>query len=116
MKVKAKASPAPSARPVVNPHCEPQWPYNIGAHHLVACLLEASTGAGELFRLIHADLNLAEDRHTEENPEALPAPLTPAAAFGLRMALKVCLDEIQNISERLECMAITPAKVQSART
>ncbi|PJJ97983.1 hypothetical protein CO615_08085 [Lysobacteraceae bacterium NML75-0749] len=58
--------------------------------------------------MIHADLNLTEARAWDDNPETLPAPFTADIAFGLRMALRVCLDEVQAIAEALEGMDIQP--------
>ena len=92
----------------VNPHCEPQWPRNLDQSGWASRLQEAASGASTLFRLIHADLNLAEARAWDDNPETLPAPFNPAVAFGLRMALRVCLDEVQAIAEALEGMDIQP--------
>lgn len=93
--------------PATNPHCEPQWPRNLGQSRWASRLEEASCGANTLFRLIHADLNLAEARAWDDNPETLPAPFTADVAFGLRMALLVCLDEVQSIAEALGDMEIT---------
>lgn len=91
----------------VNPHCERQWPHNLDQSGWASRLQEAASGASALFRLIHADLNLAEARAWDDNPETLPAPFATDVAFGLRMALKVCLDEVQAIADALGDMEIT---------
>lgn len=90
----------------VNPHCERQWPHNLDQSGWASRLQEAASGASTLFRLIHADLNLTEERAWDDNPETLPAPFAADVAFGLRMALRVCLDEVQAIAEALEGMDI----------
>lgn len=92
----------------LNPHCEPQWPHNLDQSGWASRLQEAASGASTLFRLIHADLNLAEARAWDDNPETLPAPFTADVAFGLRMALRVCLDEVQAIADALGDMDIQP--------
>ncbi|PJK11624.1 hypothetical protein CO610_01540 [Lysobacteraceae bacterium NML95-0200] len=96
-----------TATEALSPHCEPQWPHNLDQSGWASRLQEAASGASTLFRLIHADLNLAEARAWDDNPETLPAPFTADVAFGLRMALRVCLGEVQSIADALGEMEIT---------
>lgn len=88
--------------PNVNPYCKPHWPYCTGRADIAARLHEAATAASTLADLIHADLCMADDRRAACDPEELPAPFSPATACGLRMALLVCLERVQSISETLE--------------
>lgn len=94
-----------------NPHCAPQWPHGEDRAPLVANLQEAITAAGTLAQLIHADLNLAEARALDGSG---PEPFRPDVAFGLRMALQVCLSRIETIAELMDDMSMarraSPAK------
>ena len=75
------ASTKPEAR---NPHCEKQWPHNMGWHPVVARLVEASCAASVIAELLH----------TEE--------FKPNRTEGLRFALRICLEEINLTSEFLQ--------------
>lgn len=88
--------------PNINPYCAPRWPYCTDRADIAARLHEAVTAANTLAGLIHADLCMADERNAACDPEELPVPFSPATAFGLRMALLVCLEQVQAISETLE--------------
>lgn len=91
-----------TAQPALNPHCEEQWPRNLGLHPLVADLQEAAYAASAIACLLQADKAITDDLADADDPAGLPRPFSAFAVGGLRAALNVCLSEISLVAERLE--------------
>ncbi len=89
------SSNTPVCGDIRNPHCAEQWPHSVYSHN-VASLIEVSSGASVIARLLHADDKIRDDS------EAGAEPFTAYAREGLFNALKVCLGELARRIDHLQ--------------
>ncbi|MFT3793031.1 MAG: hypothetical protein QM741_18625 [Rudaea sp.] len=101
MKTTTTAAPAAKSVRSTNPHCEFQFPHNMGWSHFVAGLREAINAASIVANLLQANDRIITDIENDDEPDELPRPYEPVVTEGLRFALNVCHNEISRIADRL---------------